>query len=78
MIKPITPDNVHFGRDPYSNDAILKFKMATLINWEFFVARHKFCYSTLLIVMALIIFLYYEINVNNIRKLIVIFMAYPI
>jgi hypothetical protein len=32
----------------------------------------------LLIVMVFIIFLCYEINVNNIRKLIVIFMAYPI
>ena len=45
MIKPITtkiitPDSVHFGRDPYSNDAILKFKMATLINRYFLVARH--------------------------------------
>ena len=42
MIKPITtkiitPDSVHFRRDPYSNDAILKFKMATLIN------RYLFC-----------------------------------
>ena len=52
MIKAITinsiiPASVHFCRDPYSNDAILIFKMATLINWDFFVARHKFCYSTL-------------------------------
>ena len=46
-IKIIIPDSVHLCRDPYSNDAILKFKMATLINKDFFVARHKIYYNTL-------------------------------
>ena len=44
IIKPITtkiitPDSIHFGRDPYSNDAIWKFKIATLIDRYFFCGQ---------------------------------------
>ena len=41
-IKIIIPGSVHLCRDPYSNDAILKFKMATLIHKNNVVARHNF------------------------------------
>ena len=55
--------------------AILNFKMASFEKGS--LQKWTLSGMIILIIMVFIIFLYYEINANNTRKLIVIFMAYP-